>query len=270
MSLTIPALSAQTIVPTQGVGKGPASAAVATPATRELFRQYCGKCHGADGTGSAVHGALPEIPNFTDGSWQGRRGDAQLLASILDGKGSDMVGFRRKISQKQAAELVAYIRAFAPGTKTPPVQQTPNSAKHFDDEFTRLQKERDELQRQFQELRLEASEAQRQATVRAGALVSTYPDIERLRRLFQQHCAKCHGADGTGSPARARLGKIPDFTEWSWQQHRSDARLRTSILDGKGKDMPAWRRKIDEDQARGLVEYIRALCPTATLNGDPK
>jgi mono/diheme cytochrome c family protein len=32
-----------------------------------------------------------------------------------------------------------------------------------------------------------------------------------------------------------------------------------SILDGKGKEMPSWRKKIDRDQARGLVAYIRTL-----------
>ena len=44
----------------------------------------------ADGTGNKARGRLPEIPNFTDAGWQARRDDAQLMASILDGKGDEM------------------------------------------------------------------------------------------------------------------------------------------------------------------------------------
>src|SRR5512142_346507 len=36
------------------------------------------------------------------------------------------------------------------------------------------------------------------------------------RVLFGQHCVKCHGADGSGSPERDRLPEIPDFTKASW------------------------------------------------------
>jgi len=83
-------------------------------ASRELFRQHCVKCHGADGTGSPARDSLPEIPNFTDPSWQGRRSDAQLLAGILKGKGAEMPPWRGKISAEQARSLVGYVRAFKP------------------------------------------------------------------------------------------------------------------------------------------------------------
>jgi hypothetical protein len=67
-------------------------AADGTPAIHELFRQQCVKCHGADGRGSAVRSALPEVPDFTHASWQERRSDAQLLAGILDGRGAPWTG----------------------------------------------------------------------------------------------------------------------------------------------------------------------------------
>src|SRR5262249_27761186 len=63
-----------------------APAASGAPAARELFRQYCVKCHGADGTGNAARDRVPEIPDFTKAPWQGRRTDPQLLATILEGK----------------------------------------------------------------------------------------------------------------------------------------------------------------------------------------
>ena len=61
--------------------------------------------------------ACPEIPDFTNASWQARRADAQLLASILDGKGEDMPPQRGKIGEEQVHSLVAYVRAFAPTTR---------------------------------------------------------------------------------------------------------------------------------------------------------
>ena len=83
-----------------------------------------------------------------------------------------------------------------------------------------------------------------------------------VRALFRQHCVKCHGADGTGSPVRGRLPRIPDFTAASWQAQRRDAQLLTSILNGKGKDMPPVREKINDEQARALVAYLRAFAPS--------
>jgi hypothetical protein len=47
------------------------------------------------------------------------------------------------------------------------------------------------------------------------------------------------------------------FLTSSRQSQRRDNRLLASILDGQGMEMPSWREKIDENQARGLVAYIR-------------
>jgi mono/diheme cytochrome c family protein/uncharacterized membrane protein len=111
--------------PKQHPAPGPsAPAAEGTPAARDLFRQRCVRCHGADGTGSRVRRRQPEIPDFTDPAWQARRSDAQLLASILDGKGEEMPPWRGKISEEQARSLVAYVRAFAP-TPAEPAEDKP-------------------------------------------------------------------------------------------------------------------------------------------------
>jgi len=79
------------------------------------------------------------------------------------------------------------------------------------------------------------------------------------RTLFGQHCAKCHGTDGAGGPARGLLPEIPDFTDSSWQAQRSDPQLIASILDGRGQGMPAMRGRIGESRVRGLVIHVRSL-----------
>jgi uncharacterized membrane protein len=78
---------------------------------------------------------------------------------------------------------------------------------------------------------------------------------------------RCHGADGTGGRARDSLPEIPDFTAIDWQGRRSDAQLLAGILDGKGPEMPPFRAKMSEEQARGLTAYVRAFAPTADRPG---
>jgi mono/diheme cytochrome c family protein len=106
--------------PRRPVPRPSTPATEAVPASRELFQQHCAECHGADGTGSQVRDSLPEIPNFTDASWQARRTNVQLMAGILKGKGADMPPWRRKISTEQARGLVTYIRAFRGNKKAVP------------------------------------------------------------------------------------------------------------------------------------------------------
>jgi mono/diheme cytochrome c family protein/uncharacterized membrane protein len=89
------------------------------------------------------------------------------------------------------------------------------------------------------------------------------PGTPALREVYRRHCVKCHGADGTGSSARGRLHEIPDFTDTSWQAEGSDEQWLESILDGTASGMPPFRGKISEDNARGLVAYVRAFAPTA-------
>jgi mono/diheme cytochrome c family protein len=93
------------------------------------------------------------------------------------------------------------------------------------------------------------------------------PGSPALAELFRNRCMKCHEVDGTGRKTRERLPENPDFTNPFWQARRTDSKLLSSILDGKGEDMPAQRRKISEEQARGLVTYVRAFAPTTKSPG---
>jgi mono/diheme cytochrome c family protein len=229
------------------------SAAAGAPASHELFRQYCVKCHGMDGTGSPARSPLPEIPDFTNASWQAPRNEEQLEVSILDGKGKDMPAFRGKLNKEQARELAAHVQSFVQTTnkRGGGKPKPPTSSSSLAEEFRRLEKEMDELRRQFRELsdpsKPPASAPAREPT--AG-------------EVFKQYCVKCHRSDGTGSEARRRQSEIPDFTNPAWQARRSDAQLLASIRDGKGKGMPSFRDKIGNNQARSLVAYIRAFTPT--------
>ena len=75
-----------------------------------LFAQACAKCHAADGTGG-----LPMVANgprpvdLTASEWQRSRTDAELLATIRDGRGA-MPPFQGVLNNDQMTALVSYVR----------------------------------------------------------------------------------------------------------------------------------------------------------------
>ena len=81
----------------------------------QLFDKYCTVCHGEDGYGDGVMGALlgmsPEDltnPNLTD-----RFDNAELAAAILDGSGRFMPAWRGILTDEDVDALVSYIRLLA-------------------------------------------------------------------------------------------------------------------------------------------------------------
>jgi mono/diheme cytochrome c family protein len=130
-----------------------------TPATRKLFAQFCVKCHGADGTGKQAREDFPKIPNFTDQAWHSKRSDAQLMVSVLDGKGPSMPSFRERLSEADARALVAHVRAFCPNTDNPPKsvpkrseRQADAARESFESRFRALADELDRLREEFRAL----------------------------------------------------------------------------------------------------------------------
>jgi quinol-cytochrome oxidoreductase complex cytochrome b subunit/mono/diheme cytochrome c family protein len=126
----------------------PTETAARTRVAAGLFRQYCLVCHGTDGRGSEMRASIPAIPDFTSNSWQEGRSNSQLVVSILDGKETFMPSFRGRVSDEQAGDLVAYVRAFGPARPVP--SKAP--ANDFEKRFRELQSQWDELQRQLQEV----------------------------------------------------------------------------------------------------------------------
>jgi mono/diheme cytochrome c family protein len=88
--------------------------------------------------------------------------------------------------------------------------------------------------------------------------------------VFRQYCFVCHGLDGKGTTMRPVLPPIPDFTNPAFHKEHSDVQLLISILEGKGTMMPANRGRVTEDQARGLVAYVRTFGPSRSSSTTPR
>jgi mono/diheme cytochrome c family protein len=69
------------------------------------------------------------------------------------------------------------------------------------------------------------------------------------KKLFGQHCSKCHGLNGT-------LGR---FGAKNLQESVLDDEQYLRIIQ-KGKGiMPAWEKKLTSDQISDLITYIKIL-----------
>ncbi len=98
------------------------------------------------------------------------------------------------------------------------------------------------------------------------AIHEQQPDIHTLSQaqqrgaaLFQQNCAFCHGADGTGK------NWIGSFLEPHARDLTADAiinqateRLEQVIRDGlEGTSMPAWKHVLSDNQIDDVISYLK-------------
>jgi mono/diheme cytochrome c family protein len=76
--------------------------------------------------------------------------------------------------------------------------------------------------------------------------------------LYTKHCASCHGRDGRARTMKGKMKHARDLADPEWQDRVSDERIFNSIMNGKGK-MPAYGKKLTEQEIDPLVSYVRAL-----------
>jgi mono/diheme cytochrome c family protein len=81
--------------------------------------------------------------------------------------------------------------------------------------------------------------------------------LARAKSLFNEKCARCHGADGRGETVVGRMLSVPDFTDGGWwKKEARDERFIESITEGKD-EMPAFGKKLSRQEIRSLVAYVR-------------
>lgn len=85
----------------------------------------------------------------------------------------------------------------------------------------------------------------------------THDEVKAVhgRDKFQQNCAACHGAQGTGNAA---LG-APNLTDTVWLYGGSLATVSETISRGRSNAMPAWDGFLDESKIHMLAAYLWSL-----------
>lgn len=102
----------------------------------------------------------------------------------------------------------------------------------------------------------------------SGATMGMTSGIDGARIVFQQTCALCHGADGTGNtPMAANFNPPPrNYTDPAWQASVTDEDIKKIILlgskaVGKSEGMPPHEAMLKDkpDVVDGLVKIVRGF-----------
>ncbi len=187
---------------------------------RRLYVSYCLLCHGSDGKGDGPLAVAMKIDPADLTTTVRSRSDT-ILMKIISGEG------RQTITGRDRHNLLS--------------ESMPEWKDVFD-------------------------EAQIGALIAylrflGGARHDLMGDPEIGLRLYQKYCHVCHGVDGDGDGIMTNLiGIMPmDHTNPNETNSLDNKELVASILDGKGRFMPAWRGILTQADVEALVSYIRLL-----------
>lgn len=83
------------------------------------------------------------------------------------------------------------------------------------------------------------------------------------KALYEQHCAKCHGADGKGETTMGKRLGAKDYTNAKVQEELKDAAAFKAIKEGyKNKDGRTVMRPsegLSDEEIKSLVAYMRTF-----------
>ena len=80
---------------------------------------------------------------------------------------------------------------------------------------------------------------------------------------WDQHCAKCHGAEGKGDTKMGQKLGIKDYTDAKVQAEMKDDAAVKAIKDGlkdkDGKVLMKLAEGLSDDEIKALIAYMRAF-----------
>lgn len=79
---------------------------------------------------------------------------------------------------------------------------------------------------------------------------------------WDNHCTKCHGADGKGLTKAGKKLNLKDYTDAAVQAKMTDEEMlkaiADSVTDDKGKEkMKGYKSELSEEEMKELVAYVR-------------
>jgi len=200
----------------------PEAAAKPPPAYegRRLYVSYCQLCHGTDGKGDGPLAKVMQISPADLTTTVRSRSDT-ILMKIITGEG------RQTITGRDRHNLLS------------------DSMPEWKDVFSEPQ-----VRALIAYLRFLGSSKH-----------DLMGDPEAGMQLYQKYCQVCHGVEGDGDGIMTNLmGIMPmDHTNPNETNSIDNEELVKSILDGKGRFMPAWRGILSQADVEALVSYIRLL-----------
>lgn len=187
---------------------------------RRLYVSYCQLCHGTGGKGDGPLAKTMKI-NITDMTTTIRSRSDTILMKIITGKG------KQTITGRDRHNLLN------------------DAMPEWKDVFTESQ-----VKSLIAYLRF-----------MGNTKYKLMGDPKFGMQLYQQYCQVCHGEEGDGEGIMTQLmGITPmDHTNPNETNQLSNKDIVNSILNGKGRYMPAWEGILSDSDAEALVSYIRLL-----------
>ena len=103
-------------------------------------------------------------------------------------------------------------------------------------------------------------------------LAAQAPDLEVGKRLYDEHCAGCHGENAVGQDPKRRAGgwnsnRFPiapalNGTAHTW--HHSPKFLFNYVNKGsifKGSPMPSFGKELNKQEILSIISYFQSLWP---------
>ena len=94
------------------------------------------------------------------------------------------------------------------------------------------------------------------------ALPVAAQEPQKRSAAWATYCSVCHGDDGRSRTEEGTKKRARNLADPKWQATVSDGRLAASIKRGHDK-MPAFGRKLSDEQIKALVAEIRGLAKQA-------
>ena len=193
---------------------------------RSLYAEHCALCHGDRGQGVASSPSHPAPRPFASGTPR-----AAMIAAVSQGdSGRLRHGFAGRLKPEEIENTVDYVRKSLAPALAPGVSGT----------YAHGGRGRDA-----------AAPVDFSAPLPQGLA----GNLQRGKRLYEQNCVACHGANGDGSGRRAALLGAKPRALGATALNRPA--LYAAIADGKtGSDMPAWKTVLERQQLADLAEYL--------------
>ena len=85
-------------------------------------------------------------------------------------------------------------------------------------------------------------------------VVASNPEAQATgQHLFLTYCAQCHGSDAQGSKG------FPNLSDKDWLYGGEPARVKETILGGRGGVMPTFGTALPGDSIKDVANYVRSL-----------
>jgi cytochrome c6 len=97
-----------------------------------------------------------------------------------------------------------------------------------------------------------------------AAMLGTIALAAPVTENWENHCTKCHGADGRGQTKAGKKLKVRDYTSAAVQAEMTDEEMYKAIVEGtvdkNGKEtMKGYKDELTPEEMAELVTFIRSL-----------